>query len=138
VLDELLASTDVLIGSAGFGRGFLGGDDPAEAAEAVRRAGCGVGIITAGEHGAYVAGEGESFHQPAFEVEVVDTTGAGDVFHGAFVVGLLEGSPLRRTCAFAAAAAALSCRALGGRAGLPTREQVLDFLAEREGYSGSG
>ena len=58
-------------------------------------------------------------HQPAFSVPVVDTTGAGDVFHGAFAYALARGWPSGESIAFASAAAALSCCSLGGRAGLP-------------------
>jgi ribokinase len=127
-LDEALSWTDCFIASAGFARGFAGADDPAAGAEAIRAAGAGVGVVTAGADGAYVSADEGSFHQPALPVDVVDTTGAGDVFHGAFLVGLAEGWPLRRGVAFAAAAAALSCRALGGRAGLPTRAEVEALL----------
>jgi len=61
---------------------------------------------------------------PALPVRVVDTTGAGDVFHGAYLYGLLQGWPPETRLRWATVAAALSCRALGGRAGIPDREQV--------------
>jgi len=130
-LDEFLALTDVLIGSRPFGAGFLGRDDPPAAAEALRRAGPDVAIVSAGADGAWVAAAGESFHQPACRVEVVDTTGAGDVFHGAFIVGLIESWPLPRTAAFASAAGAIICRTLGGRAGLPARNEVLRLMGQQ-------
>ncbi|MBM4043150.1 MAG: sugar kinase [Planctomycetes bacterium] len=68
---------------------------------------------------------------PAFKVEVVDTTGCGDVFHGAFTFGLGEGWDVARNARFASAVAALKCRALGGRTGIPTRAETEAFLAER-------
>jgi len=132
-LEAVLAATDVAIGSAAFGRGLIGRDDPAAAADAARALGPATAVVTGGADGAWAASPEGRFHQPAFDVDVVDTTGAGDVFHGAFIVGLLEGRPLRGTTAFAAAVAAMSCRALGGRAGIPTRQEALDFLAARAG-----
>ena len=72
-------------------------------------------------------------HQPALAVDVVDTTGAGDVFHGAYLYAYLQGWPAGRCLAFAAATAALKCRELGGRAGIPTRRQVDAALEEHWG-----
>jgi sulfofructose kinase len=66
---------------------------------------------------------------PAFEVDVADTTGAGDAFHGAFTLALIEGRPLDACARFAAATAALKCTRLGSRAGLPTRTELESFLA---------
>jgi sulfofructose kinase len=80
--------------------------------------------ITAGEEGCYYLEGGEVRHQPAFKVEVVDTTGAGDVFHGAFAYALARNRLYPRCVAFASAAAALSCRALGGRRGIAGMEEV--------------
>jgi sugar/nucleoside kinase (ribokinase family) len=75
---------------------------------------------------------GEPFHQPAFLLpQVVDTTGCGDSYHGAFLFGLLQGLPLRQTTALAAAVAALNTRRLGGRAALPTQAEATVFLRER-------
>ncbi|MBM4080993.1 MAG: sugar kinase, partial [Planctomycetes bacterium] len=67
----------------------------------------------------------------AFDVDVVDTTGCGDVYHGAFIFGLLRKWDLRRTAQFASAVAALKCRELGGRAGIPTLPEVQRFLGSR-------
>jgi sulfofructose kinase len=74
---------------------------------------------------------GRVFHVPAFEVEAVDTTGAGDVFHGGYIYGLLRGWELLRTVRFAAALAALACRRPGGRAGIPGLTEVEGFLSRR-------
>ncbi|HHY49623.1 MAG TPA: sugar kinase, partial [Alphaproteobacteria bacterium] len=63
-------------------------------------------------------------HVPALPVEAVDTLAAGDVFHGAFAVGLLEGWPPARIIRFASAAAAIKCTRFGGRLGAPTRAEV--------------
>ncbi len=89
-------------------------------------------VITDGTQGSWVhSHQGQAFHQPAYLVtDVVDTTGCGDSYHGAFLYGLLQEMPLRETAAFASAVAALNTRRLGGRAGLPTLPQVRSFLAE--------
>jgi len=78
---------------------------------------------------AVIGGRVEAF--PAYEVDVVDTTGAGDVFHGAYLVGLLQGWDLQATALFASAVSAIKCTQLGGRAGIPTLQAALAFLAER-------
>jgi sulfofructose kinase len=84
--------------------------------------------ITAGEEGCYYLEGGEVRHQPAFKVEVVDTTGAGDVFHGAFAYALARGWAYARCVEFASAAAGLSCRALGGRRGIGGVKEIEGML----------
>ncbi|WP_105739562.1 sugar kinase [Cronobacter dublinensis] len=68
-------------------------------------------------------------HQPGFTVEVVDTTGAGDVFHGALAVRLAQGEPPQAAVRFASAVAALKCTRPGGRAGIPDCDQTRSFLS---------
>jgi sulfofructose kinase len=70
-------------------------------------------------------------HVPAFAVCAIDTTGAGDAFHGAFALMLAEGRPAAESARLAAAVAALKCTRLGSRAGLPTRAQLHAFLARK-------
>ena len=67
--------------------------------------------------------------QPGFKVEVVDTTGAGDVFHGAFAYSLAQGEKGIETLRFASAVAALKCTRPGGRAGIPDSAQTRSFLS---------
>ena len=67
---------------------------------------------------------------PAFAVETVDTTGAGDAFHAGYACALARGEPFPRALRFGAAVAALKCRAWGGRAGLPTLAETAAFLAQ--------
>lgn len=67
--------------------------------------------------------------QEAFSVNVVDTTGAGDVFHGALAVALAEKMPTKEAIRFASAVAAMKCTQPGGRAGIPNREQTESFLS---------
>ena len=77
--------------------------------------------------------DGDIFTTPAFDVPAVDTTGAGDVFHGGYLYGVLQGWELRRSVTFASAVAAMKCRLPGGRSGIPTRAEVDLFLAGQGG-----
>jgi sulfofructose kinase len=87
-----------------------------------------IAVVTAGERGCWYSADGKGGHCPAFDVEVVDSTGAGDVFHGAFAYALARGWPVGRCVEFAAAVAALKCRQLGGRTGIPSLGEAMDFL----------
>ena len=69
-----------------------------------------------------------TIRMPAFKVEAVDTTGAGDVFHAGYIFGLLQGWDLERVLRFASALAALKCRRIGGRTGVPGLDEVMQFL----------
>ena len=96
-----------------------------------------VPMITLGDQGCIWLEDGRIHRLPAFEVDVVDTTGCGDVFHGVFTLGLARGWDVARNARFASAAAALKCRALGGRTGIPTLEDVVAFLDARGGMDGA-
>lgn len=128
---ELLPLCDFLIVSENFGREATGMDHPAEAARGLHARYGRLVIVTAGAAGSWCAHQGEVFHTPAFEIEPVDTTGAGDVFHGAFLYAILAGYDVRRAVRFASAAAAISCRGLGGRGNLPTLGDIEAFLKAR-------
>jgi sugar/nucleoside kinase (ribokinase family) len=91
-----------------------------------------VGVTSGADGSCFVAGDGE-FCQPSFKVPVVDTTGCGDVFHGAFAFGLARGWDLRRIAKFSSAVAALKTRKLGGRAGIPSYGETEEFLARAGG-----
>ena len=124
---SLLPHTDVCIASAQLGR-MLGGDPLA----ALAALGPTTVVVTRGEEGSMGrSGGGAVVEQPAFRVDAVDTTGCGDVYHGAFAVGLARGLDLAGCMRLASAAAALKCRALGGRAGLASAGEVEAFLAAR-------
>jgi sulfofructose kinase len=84
--------------------------------------------VTLGANGYTWLDNGRLEHHPAFDVEVVDTTGAGDAFHGAFTLGLVEGRPTRESVRRACATAALKCTRLGARAGLPSIDELAAFL----------
>ncbi len=128
---KLVPLVDVLITGRGFARGLTGEEDIWRAGEAVLALGPGIFVETAGERGCYTVTPDDRFHTAAFAVDVVDTTGAGDVFHGAYIVGLLRGWNARQCALFATAAAAIKCTQLGGRTGIPSFGQVMRFLRER-------
>jgi len=88
--------------------------------------------VTSGAQGSYFVSREGAFHQPAFKPPVmVDTTGCGDVFHGAFALGLAREMPLRTIAEFAAAVASLKCRMLGGRAGIPSFAEAQALIQRR-------
>lgn len=85
--------------------------------------------VTQGEAGCYWLDRGFLAHQPGFNIDVVDTTGAGDVFHGALAVGLAQNTSVTNAVRFASAVAALKCTRPGGRAGIPDCEQTRSFMS---------
>jgi len=108
---------------------FTGEGDVEAAGRAMLALGPEVVVITRGPEGCLAFTAEGVIHQPALPVApIVDTTGAGDVFHGAFAYGIALGYELRENLRFASAVAALKCRALGGRAGIPTMAEVREFL----------
>ncbi|WP_431225291.1 sugar kinase [Serratia sp. L9] len=85
--------------------------------------------VTKGKHGCFWLENDQLKHQPGFKVEVVDTTGAGDVFHGALAVALGSQPDIALAVRYANAVAALKCTRPGGRAGIPNCDQTDSFLA---------
>ncbi len=133
-LRDLIEHVDVLISGSGFAKGLTGISDIWEAGQAALEMGPSIFVQTEGEEGSYTITPDERFHTPAFPVEVVDTTGAGDVFHGAYIVGLLHGWNLQQVAQFATAASAIECTKLGGRVGIPCFDEVTSFLEKRGIY----
>ncbi len=128
---ELLAHVDILVCGSGFCRALTGEEDIWAAGSAALDFGPQVIVETRGEKGCFTFDGDQQFHTPAFDVEVIDTTGAGDVFHGAYLVALLRGWDLRLSAQFASAAAALKCSKLGGRRGIPGFAETVRFLRHR-------
>lgn len=85
-------------------------------------------IITRGKHGVEYATPGGSEIIPAVPVDVIDTTGAGDTFNGAFAVALSEGMDLKEALIFSVAASSLSVAGMGAQGGMPMREEVEELL----------
>jgi ribokinase len=130
---ELLALVDHVIVSQAFAAKLTGEQEPGQAAAKLWNAHRRVVIVTAGEAGCwYIAGGGRPLHQPAYAVKTIDTTGCGDVFHGAYASALVRGLPICDVIRFASAAAALKATARGGQAGIPTRPAVEAFMRERD------
>jgi len=126
---ELLKLTDVAIVSKMFASEMAPGMSFTEVTQKLFAMGSKIGIVTLGENGCVVTHSEGTFQYPAYhQVEVVDTTGAGDVFHGAFIYGMLQNWDVKKMAEFASATAALSCLKLGGRAGIPNLKEVIDLL----------
>ena len=102
--------------------------DVAAGLHAAATSGAGQVVATAGAHGCYLLEGGEVIHVPATAIEPVSTMGAGDVFHGALLAGLVQGLGLTAAAHRAGAVAALSCRALDGRSGIPDAAETEEFL----------
>lgn len=130
---DLAARCDYVVASEEFCREIAGvGDEDALEPEAalyrLHDSGAGVSTVTLGSGGSVTFSDNEVFSVPAFQVDVVDTTGAGDVFHGGYIYGLLKNWNIHEVVRFATAFASLKCRKLGGRAGIPTLQEVNDLL----------
>jgi ribokinase len=102
--------------------------EPAEVARALRALGPKAVILKLGERGCYYDDGSESRQAPAFVMEAVDTTAAGDTFNGALAVALAEGRPIADALRFANAAAGLSVTRMGAQASIPSRKEVDDLL----------
>lgn len=129
-VEKLLQSVDYLITSRDIPGRLMEEPDLRKSLPALReRFGSRLTAATLGEQGV-LAWDGTRFHYaPAFCVETVDTTGAGDIFHAGFIYGLLQGWPLQRQLDFACAAAALNCTAIGARGGIQSVDSIEQLIA---------
>ena len=118
-VEALLPKVDYLITSRDIPGKLASTADLQDSLPAVhRRFGCRLTAATLGTDGV-IAWDGAQFHYaPAFQVDAIDTTGAGDLFHAGFIYALLQGWPLQKQLDFACAAAALNCTAVGARGGI--------------------
>ncbi len=128
VLDALLPHADFAIFSEPAMARYAATTDRAEALAHCRGKCGGVVGVTVGAEGFLWLEDGRLRQHSGFAVAVVDTLGAGDVFHGAFALAIAEGRAIAEAAAFANAASALKCTRPGGRAGIPTRVEVDAFL----------
>lgn len=129
--DELLGLVDHLIISQGFAGELTGLEDPSRAAEKLCHAEDRTVVVTCGAAGCWYLDAtcgGTARHCAALKVDVVDTTGCGDVFHGAYASALARGDDLHHRVVLASATAALKATQEGGQAGCPTLETVGQFL----------
>ena len=131
-LEALLRRVDFPIVSHEFAEKYFGSEDPRESLRGLAALGARFAVVTMGDRGAIGEGGAGVIESPAFQVAARDTTGAGDVFHAAFIFGLLEGMSGARILRVANAAAAMNCRALGAQGSLPSREEIDDFLRAQQ------
>jgi sulfofructose kinase len=132
---KLLALSDHLIVSQGFASRLTATKAPAAAAAKLWRGDRSAVVVTCGADGCwFVDGPARKpHHVPAFRVKALDTTGCGDVFHGAYAFALARELPLRERLRLASAASALKATRHGGQAGIPSLAQLQSFLRRHQG-----
>jgi sugar/nucleoside kinase (ribokinase family) len=131
--EDLLRTVDYLVGSHDLAQRLTGETELLKALpEVARRYRCALVAATLGRDGVLAFEEDIACftYRPAYQVQTVDTTGAGDVFHGGLVFGLVQGWPLQRILDFSCAAAALNCTALGARGGICPLAEVERLMRE--------
>jgi len=128
--EELLKNADILIASEFFARKWSGEQDVRKALAKLATLGATVTGVTMGEAGSMVIDKGEIVCCPAYKIQPVDTTGAGDAYHTGFAVKYLTCRDLRACMRFGSTVAALKCRKLGARTGLPTLAETEAFMTQ--------
>jgi sulfofructose kinase len=124
----MVGAADYVVCSSAFPTAFTGKTGLREALEEIRGVGPECVVATLGREGAVCLSQGGFTESRGFRVECVDSTGAGDVFHGAFIYGLVQAWDTERILDFANAAAALNCTSIGARGGIAPVEAILDLL----------
>ena len=128
--DQVLPNVDYLIASSEFPGRWTGIEKPMDALTQIQaRHGMRCAAMTLGARGALALADGRWWYSPGFAVECVDTTGAGDVFHGAFCYSVVRGLGLAEALEFSNAMAALNCTALGARGGITTEAEARELMA---------
>ncbi len=130
ITELLLPLVDIPIVSEVFAQEWMPGAPPEAVVQRLCEFGARIAVITLGERGCVAQWEAGLLTFPAFPVDVLDTTGAGDAFHGGFIYGVLQDWSVAEIIRFASAVASLNCCQLGGRSGLPTLEEVHQFLED--------
>lgn len=131
--DEVLPCVDFLVASAEFPGRWTGQEDPFRALELIQKEyGMQVAAMTLGAFGSLARFQDKYFYSPGYVVDCVDTTGAGDVFHGAFCYAVLQGMNLEEALDFSNAMAALNCTRLGARGGIATEPEVRELMRRGE------
>jgi len=131
--EHVLPNVDYLVASSEFPGNWTGIRDPFQALETLQTDyGMKVAAMTLGAHGALARMDGLFLYAPAYVVNCVDTTGAGDVFHGAFCYAVLQGMTMPAALDFSNAMAALNCTAIGARGGICGHEEIRLLMARGE------
>ena len=125
---EMVAHADYVVASSEFPERFTGKADRMDAIREIKEGGAACVVSTLGKMGSVCLFEGRVIETPGFRVDCVDSTGAGDVFHAAFVFGLAEGWQMERILEFSNAAAALNCTDIGARAGIKPLEEIFGLM----------
>lgn len=126
--DRVLPNIDYLLASSEFPSRWTGQPDPFRALEQIQSEyGMRVAAMTLGAHGSLARAGGRFIYSPGFVVDCIDTTGAGDVFHGAFCYSVIENMPLAEALEFSNAMAALNCTALGARGHIASLAEAQAF-----------
>jgi sulfofructose kinase len=129
-IDQLLENVDYLIVSRDIPCRLMEEPDLEMALRQMQsRYGCRLTAATLGHEGVLAWNGKQLRHTSAYRVPVVDTTGAGDIFHAGFIYGLLQSWPLERQLDFGCAAAAMNCMAVGARGGIRSTETIEEFMA---------
>ena len=135
LLEELSDLSDHLIVPLDYARSRTGMDDPGAAARGLWSHSRSAVVVTCGGEGSWYLSQddpGSVYHQPAFRVDVVDTNGCGDVFHGVYAASLAEGKAMVERIRIASAVAAIKATKSGGQQGIPTRPVADSFLREHQ------
>jgi sulfofructose kinase len=131
--ERVLPHVDYLIASSEFPIQWTHQSDPLKALELIQEEyGIHCAAMTLGAHGALARIGGKFHYSPAFVVNCVDTTGAGDVFHGGFCYGVLAGWDIQKILDFSNAMAALNCTAIGARGGISTLDKAEALMSRAE------
>ncbi len=133
-IERLLPLVDVLIPSEEFALKITGCNTAEEAIKVLQQSyQPEILVVTQGKAGGILYREDGLLYYPAYAVDAVDTNGAGDVFHGAFIVGLIKGMEPFECACFASAVSALKCTKLGAREGVPSYEDTIEFMKNKGG-----
>ncbi len=131
--DRVLPNVDYLIASSEFPARWTRQADPFRALAMLQdEYGMRVAAMTLGAHGALARADGRFIYSPGFVVDCIDTTGAGDVFHGAFCYSVIENMPLGDALEFSNAMAALNCTALGARGRIAGIAEARNLIRDGE------
>jgi sulfofructose kinase len=137
-IEELVANVDYLIVSRGFPALITGEKNLEQALRRIRqRYGCRLAAATLGEDGVLAWDGDQMIHRAAYNVPVVDTTGAGDIFHAGFIYGLLQEWPLEKLLDFSCASAAMNCTCSGARGGIRPVDAIEEMMAITPRYQAS-
>ena len=133
-IERLLPLVDVLIPSEEFALKITGRATAGEAAAVLaERYHPGTLVITQGSKGGFIRKNGREVRYPVYPVKAIDSNGAGDTFHGAFLAARLKGMEVYDACCFASATSALKCTRFGAQQGIPGYEEVLEFQKTHKG-----